>query len=164
MGNTGIEQYIWENRERFYRLAFTYVGNQEDALDIVSESILKAMKNYGRLRDEQAIASWFFSIVVHTALDFMRKRKRIVPPERVPEQGAEDHYQDIDLMGAMARLPKELRVIIILRFFEDMKTAEIARMLNQNVNTVKSRLYRALRMLKIELAEPEEHSPAGGLV
>lgn len=165
MGKTDIERYIWQDRERFYRLAFTYVRNQEDALDIVSESIVKAIRNYKRLRDKEAVTAWFFSIVIHTALDFMRKRKRTAPAEWVPEQGIEDRYQDLDLLEAMACLPEELRMIVILRFFEDMKLAEIARILGQNENTVKTRLYRALRVLKIELTEPEDtQRPAGGLV
>lgn len=164
MGNTDIEQYIWRDRERFYRLAFTYVRNKEDALDIVSESVVKAIKSSKRLRDDQAIKAWFYSIVVHTAFDFLRKRKRTAPTAQVPEKGIEDRYLDLDLMAAMACLPEELRMIIILRFFEDMKIAEIAQVLKQNENTVKSRLYRALRMLKIELTEPEETQfPEGGL-
>lgn len=164
MGKTDIEQYIWQDRERFYRLAFTYVRNREDALDIVSESIVKAIKNHRRLRDEKAVTAWFFSIVTRTALDFIRRRKRTAPLVQVPEQGIEDRHQDPDLMDAMACLPEELRMIVILRFFEDMKIAEIAQVLRQNENTVKSRLYRALGMLKIELTEPEEtQDPAGGL-
>ncbi len=165
MGKTDIEQYIWQDRERFSRLAFTYVRNKEDALDIVSESIVKAIKSRKRLRDDRAVKAWFYSIVVHTAFDFIRKRKRTVPSGQVPERGDEDRYQDIDLMAAMACLPEELRMIVILRFFEDMKISEIAQILKQNENTVKSRLYRALRMLKTGLTEPEEeHTPAGGLL
>ena len=164
MGKTDIEQYIWQDRERFYRLAFTYVRNEEDALDIVSESIVKAIKNRKRLRDDRAVKAWFYSIVVHTAFDFMRKRNRTVPSGQVPDRGTEDRYQDIDLTAAMTYLPEELRMIVILRFFEDMKISEIAQVLKQNENTVKSRLYRALRILKIELTEPEgKYNPAGGL-
>ena len=164
MGTNDIEQYIWRDRDRFYRLAFAYVRNQQDALDIVSESIVKALKNRTKLRDDRAIKAWFYSIVVHTAYDFLRKRKRTVYTDEIPDEGTQDRYQDFDLFEALARLSEPLRSVVILRFFEDMKLEEIAEALGENVSTVKTRLYRALRVLKIELAEPEAlWTPAGGL-
>lgn len=164
MGNTEIEEYIWQDRERFYRLAFTYVRNREDALDIVSESIIKALKNKRGLRDDRAVKAWFYSIVVHTAFDFLRKRKRTVLSAEMPDAGEEDRHQDLDLFEAMARLSEPLRIVIVLRFFEDMKIAEIANVLHENESTVKSRLYRALKVLKIKLTESEGGCvPAGGL-
>lgn len=164
MGKSDLEQCIWEDRARFYRLAYSYVGNEEDALDIVSDSIIKALRNRDGLRDQSAARTWFCRIVVHTACDFLRKRRRIVYTADVPEDGQEDRHEDTDLEGAIAYLPDRLRVIVILRFFEDMKLEEIAYVLDENLNTVKSRLYRALRILKVELSDEsaEQHIPAGG--
>jgi RNA polymerase sigma-70 factor (ECF subfamily) len=158
MGNQAVEQYIWRDRKRFYRLAYSYVRNQEDALDIVSESIVKAMKNQRGLRDKKALRSWFYNIVVNTAYDFLSKNKRLVYTEDpVGKMGKEDRYEDIDLSYALSNLPDDLRTIIILRFFEDMKIEEIANTLDQNINTVKSRLYRALKVLKIEMTDEPDY-------
>ena len=67
----------------------------------------------------------------------------------------EDNYKDIDLWCALEKMSKEDRLVIQLKYFEDMKLDEIADVLNENVNTVKSRLYRGLKKLKIELTLQE---------
>ncbi len=64
-----------------------------------------------------------------------------------------DSYEDIDLKRALDELPYKYKTIIILRYFEDMKIEEIAAILDINVNTVKTRLYKALEKLRIKLDE-----------
>ncbi|MDF2558247.1 MAG: polymerase sigma factor, sigma-70 family [Bacillales bacterium] len=151
-----FEQYIWQNKEKFYRIAYTYVQNKEDALDIVSESIVKAIKNKTKLHDEQIFKTWFYRIVVNTAVDFTRKNKRVIYLSDeliVREEGREDQYKDFDLEKLMAILPDKFRIVLVLRYFEDMKIEAIADVLEENVNTIKSRLYKALSILKIEMTE-----------
>ncbi len=151
-----LENYILENKEKFYRLAFSYVRNKDDALDIVSESILKAFKNQPNLKDQTSIKTWFYRIIVNTALDFLRKNKKIVAiseEDLENENGIEDTYTDMDLHDALNHLPDQYRTIIILRFFEDMKIEEIAIILKENANTIKTRLYKGLKKLRLELEE-----------
>ncbi|MBY0121107.1 RNA polymerase sigma factor [Bacillus sp. S/N-304-OC-R1] len=149
--------FIRENKENFYRLAFSYVKNSEDALDIVQDSIHKAIKSIHSLQDMSMIKSWFYKIVVHTSLDFLRKHKRVsaVDPETMERMslGKEDHYENIDLERALDQLPQEYKSIIILRYFEDLKIEEVADVLNENINTIKTRLYKALKLLRIELTD-----------
>jgi RNA polymerase, sigma subunit, SigV len=66
-----VTKFIIENREGYYRLAYTYVKNQQDALDIVQEAICKALESQHKLKNPDGIKSWFYKIVVHTALDFL---------------------------------------------------------------------------------------------
>jgi RNA polymerase sigma-70 factor (ECF subfamily) len=68
-----IEEYIRNNQENIYRFAYSYVKNRTDALDIVQESIYKALKNYRSLKDNSKIKSWFFSIVRNTSLTYLKK-------------------------------------------------------------------------------------------
>jgi RNA polymerase sigma-70 factor (ECF subfamily) len=153
--NTQLEQYLWENRERFYRVAYTYARSEADALDIVSEAAVKALRKRGKLRDPAAMATWCYRILVHTAIDYTRKRKRVVYMDDMEpvDRGQADRYPNLDLQEALARLPDQLRIIVILRFLEEMTIAETAAVLRQNVSTVKSRLYRALKILRIDLDE-----------
>ncbi len=152
-----LEAYIMENKENHYRFAYSYVKDPNDALDVVQESILKAMEKVHQLRDEKAIKSWFYQIIARTALDFIKKEQRCTASElsvieyRLPSY--EDRYEDLDLKKALAFLPYEYRVIVHLRFFEAFKIDEIAGILNLNINTVKTRLYSALKKLRIELEE-----------
>ena len=67
----------------------------------------------------------------------------------------EDHYADIDLQRAVDELPDKEKAVILLKYFEDKKLEEIAEILDENVSTVKSRLYRCLKKLRDSLSEQE---------
>ena len=92
---------------------------------------------------------------MNTALDFIRKNQKEVAVEDFYEAGREDSYQDFDTIEALKVLKKKKKTVVVLRFFEDQKLSEIARVLNENTNTVKTILYRSLRKLKLELTEGE---------
>lgn len=143
----------------FYRLAFSYVKNQEDALDIVQESIKKGLISIDAIKDPHSIKSWFYKIVVRTAIDFLRKQKRwtLVDDQTIDlfNQGKEDAYKDLDLHNALDDLPLQYKTVIILRFFEDLKLEEIAEIVDENINTVKTRLYRGLKLLRITISQEE---------
>lgn len=161
MTKTNIEKLltrcITDNKENVYRLAYSYVKNQEDALDIVQDSIYKAFKSIGLLKDVEAVKSWFYTIVVNTSLDFLRKHKNVQPVEdellEFYSPGTEDIYQDIDLERTLDDLPYKYRSIILLRYFEDLKIEEVAEVLGENVNTIKTRLYQALQLLRVKMSD-----------
>jgi RNA polymerase sigma-70 factor, ECF subfamily len=152
-----VESFIVENREAHYRLAYSYVRNKENALDIVQESILKALHSVDRLDELAFLKTWFYRIVVNTAIDFIRKHRRLTLMKDdildiyLPQ--LENDITDIDLQNAINQLPPKYRTLIILRFFEDLKIDEIAEVTGDNVNTVKTRLYAALKKLRIEVGE-----------
>ena len=65
----------------------------------------------------------------------------------------EDEYTDIDLQRALDSLPEQDKAIVIMKFFEDKKLEEIAEILNENLSTIKSRLYRSMKKLRIRLTD-----------
>ena len=150
-----FEDYIIEHKEAIYRLAYSYVKNPDDALDMVQESIYKGFLSLDSLKNPRAIKTWFYRIVVNTSLDFIRKSKReiIVDEEYLINNasGNSDSYSDIDLARALDKLPDNYRTIIILRYFEDLKLNEIAQILDININTIKTRLYKGLGLLRIKM-------------
>lgn len=77
-----LENYIIENKELFYRLAYSYVKNIDDALDVVQESIYKAFSSIDSLKNFDYIKTWFYRIIVNVSLDLLRKRKREVVTDR----------------------------------------------------------------------------------
>lgn len=146
--------YILFNKENYYRLAYSYVKNTDDALDIVHESICKAMTAWHKPKKPEEIKPWFYRIVVNTSLDFLRKHKSVelVDSEILDlYRAAEEPMQDLDLHEALENLPLKDRSIIVLRYFEDLKIEDISAILGENVNTVKSRLYAALKKLRLQL-------------
>lgn len=146
---------ITEHKENVYRLAYSYVKNQEDALDIVQEAIQKAFAASHSLKNNASIKSWFYRIVVNTSLDFLRKHKKLTVMDDVTMEaitpGSEDAYTNIDLERALEDLPTMYRSVITLRYFEDLKIDEIAEVLKENTSTIKTRLYQALKLLRIKL-------------
>ena len=149
-----LEQWqsaILEERERYYRLAYSYVKNEHDALDIVQEALYQALRNHKRMRDAKAVKTWFFRIVVNTAINHIRKNKRVVYLDEeqwnaIPMKSGEESQS---LTDAVDKLPPKDKTVITLRYFEDMKISDIAEVLQENENTVKTRLYAALKKLRI---------------
>ena len=150
-----VEDQILDNYEAMYRLAYSYVRNEEDALDIVQESVYKAIKNAGKVQQEAYIRTWIWHIVMNTAVDLIRSRKNETGLEEAGETGKEDTYQDFDTLEALKILEPREKAVIVLRFFEDQKLEDIARTLQENTNTVKTILYRSLKKLMVELTEGE---------
>jgi len=145
-------EYIKDNQEKLYRIAFSYSKNEEAALDIVQEAITKALKNINKLREESYIKTWFYRILINEALQYIRKNKRILTCELEAIENKVDCNADIaeglDIYKYVQNLNEKLKTVIILRFFEDMKISEIARITKTNESTVKSRLYKGLKELK----------------
>lgn len=150
---------ITDHKEDFYRLAFSYVKNPDDALDIIQESIKKALISIEAIKEPNSIKSWFYKIVIRTAIDFLRKQKKVTLADDQTidflSDGKEDAYKDIDLYNALGKLPLQYKTVITLRFFEDLKLEEIAEIVDENINTVKTRLYRGLKLLRITITEEE---------
>lgn len=150
-----FEDYVIENKEKHYRIAYSYVKNTDDALDIVQETIFKAIVSLDKLKNPEYIRSWFYRILINSALDFLRKQKKtiVVDEEYLSsfDCGSVDKYTDVDLHRALDELPDNYRSIVILRFFEDLKIEEIAEVLDENVNTVKTRLYKSLEKLRVKI-------------
>ncbi|PAQ13841.1 RNA polymerase subunit sigma-70 [Bacillaceae bacterium SAOS 7] len=150
-----VEDYIVANREAHYRTAYSYVKNKENALDIIQESIYKALHSIDKLTDIEAMKPWFYRILINTALDFIRKHKKMSYVENdildLNASANDDHYTDIDLQEALDELPSLYKTVIILKYFEGFKLEEIATILDENINTIKTRLYTGLKKLRIKM-------------
>lgn len=146
-----VRRILLENYESYYRLAFSYVHQEADAMDIVQEGAYKAMLKADTLREESFAGTWVYRIMINEAKEYLRKNRReyAEPDENL---AAEEEYRDPDLQEALNSLPEAERTLIILRYFEDKQLAEIAEILQENVSTVKSRLYRTLAKLRERLS------------
>ncbi len=148
-----ITDFIYENQASMYRLAFAYTHSQEAALDIVQDTVVQALTHASSLKAAEAVKAWVFRILVNESLAYLRRNKRFILVEDLPEDLAEDEDigQKLDVYRAVGRLDPKLRTVVMLRFYEDMKLEEIARITGTNLNTVKSRLYTALGRLREDL-------------
>ena len=143
-----LSQYIISNQEKFYRLAYSYMMNEQDALDMVSEAILSAYEGFENLRNRQGIKTWFYRILVNKCLDGLRKRKRETPEsDEVFKEKGYDSTGKI-LYEAVSLLPEKVKSVIILKYYEDFTFEEIAGITGLKVSTVKSRVYLGIEMLR----------------
>lgn len=147
-----ISRMLLDNYQKYYRLAYSYVHNEDDAMDIVQEGAYKAILHADALRKEEYAGTWIYRIMMNEAVNFVRKNRRDYTEVEEDMATVEDRYQDFDLRKAIDALSEEERAIIILRFFEDLTIEQVAQVLQKNVSTVKSRLYRILDKLKIDLS------------
>ena len=149
-----IEKIICEKYNSYYRMAYSHVQNASDAEDIVQEGAYRAMKNSASLKQIQYAETWVYRIMLNEMYRHMSKNKTVAMDEFILEGlETEDRYENIDLRRALEQLQETDRVIIQLKYFEDRKLEEIAEILELNVSTVKSRLYRGLRKLKVDVEE-----------
>ena len=154
--------FIRTQQKSLYRLAYSYTKNEQDALDIVQDSIQKGWLALEKLTKREQMKSWFYTILVRTAIDFLRKHKRIdlIGDDALLQLSEQDTYRNLDLQQALLHLPLQLREVVVLRYFEDLKIEDVAQILTIPQSTAKSRLYKALKLLKIEL-EMEENGVNG---
>ena len=146
-------EYIKENQNKLYKIAYTYTKNQDLALDIVQEAVTKALENIHKLKQEEFVKTWFYRILINEALQTVKKNRKIIEYELVENETSTQNNEDnivenIDIYNRIEKLNDKLKTVIILRFFENLKIEEIAVITNTNTNTVKSRLYKGLNEIK----------------
>lgn len=167
MNNRLIADYVIQNRERHYRLAYSYVKNPDDALDVVQESVCKAILSAHTLKSPDFLKNWYYRIIVNTALDLLRNQKKLMPLDEdafADLSFNESHpAQSLDLHEALDRLPDHYRIMVVLRFFEDMTLYDIAEVTGVNLSTVKTRLYKALKLMRLTIENEEKGGTEYGL-
>ncbi|WP_055665393.1 sigma-70 family RNA polymerase sigma factor [Desnuesiella massiliensis] len=146
------------NKEKMYVTAFSYVGNKEDALDIVQESVYKAYTSLKRLKEPKLFNTWITRIIINCSIDHIRKNKKVIYVEHeqlLNQMGAkeENHAEKIDLQNAINTLNEKHKSVIILKYFHQLTLTEVAEILEIPLGTVKTYLNKALKELRIELRE-----------
>ena len=155
-----LTDYILAHQEDFYRLAYSYVKDRDTALDVVQESIVKALTKAASLRDPAYLRTWFYRILVNESMDFFRRGRRLVPLEGQLDQAAApepDRSAWLDLYDAIDRLNEKERTVIRLRFFRGYEAGGDRPGDGRQSNTVKSRLYKGLKRLKDWTGEELDH-------
>lgn len=147
-------------KPRLYRTALLYLGGESAAVDAVDEAVYKGLLSYGRLRQEEFFSTWMGRILINVCTDELRRRKRELAVEALPETAAEE-FDALPLKEAIQRLPAELRQVVVLRYFTGLTLAQTARALGIPQGTAASRQRRALALLKLELTEEETYEPNG---
>ena len=148
-------------KENLYKIAFSYLKNEQNSLDAVSETIYKAYKNIDKLKNREFFNTWIIKILINSCKSVLKNNKVIYIDEY--DKTKKDNFDiletdfklsiNLDLYNAIDKLNDKFKSIIILKYLEDMTIIQISEVLNLPEGTVKVYLRRALGVLKIELGE-----------
>lgn len=155
-------ELIHIEKSKLYRMAFVYVKNESDALDIVQETTYKAYRSIRKLKEPSYFSTWVTRILINTSLDFIKKNNKLIPIdqnslERIEASEGIMSEDKLDLLIAIEALPEKYKTVIILRYYKDLQVKEIAELLDCPEGTVKTNLHRAVKKLKVKLIK-EAHA------
>lgn len=158
-----FEERLAECGPLAFRVAYGVLRHAADAEDVAQEALLKAYRNFGRLRDPAKFRGWLVRIAFRMALDrwrSMKRREKREMPEEQPEHGAagpsveelaaSSEFQ-ARLERAMEELPEKFRLVVLLAGIQGYTLEEVAGMLGIPMGTVKSRLFFARKKLAEKL-------------
>jgi len=159
------EKLIMRHEQNVYNFALRMTGDPDDARDLMQEVFMGVFRNLEKFDFRAAFSTWLYRIAANRAVDFFRRRKPVEPLES--ERGALDppspHDSPLEqtaksqanrqVMQALKQLPTDQRLTVELKFFHEMTFEEIAEALDASPNTIKTRLYAALRKIRTALPE-----------
>ncbi len=173
--NRGSQQAFSQLVRRYegmvYSLCYRMMGNAAEAEDLAQEAFLRLYRSLGRFHPGTPVRPWLRRIAANVCLDVLRKRKEPTLPleelmagesqprthrkDELPEEAylgreAQRHVQD-----ALLQLPGDYRVVLVLRYLEDLSYQEVADALGVPVSTIETRLFRARKMIARILSSPE---------
>ncbi|AFM01316.1 MULTISPECIES: RNA polymerase sigma factor [Desulfitobacterium] len=145
-------QLIMSRKQDYYRLAYIYMKDQEDALDAMEDMILKVFENIRGLKDETAFYSWSKTILVNCCKQNLRQKKKVILLQELPEGSYEgsfhEHEEQMAFEAYLTQLKPHYQEVLRLRFLLDMDYQTIADLLKIPLGTVKSRMHTGLQKLK----------------
>ncbi|MGI9860468.1 sigma-70 family RNA polymerase sigma factor [Moorella naiadis] len=163
-----LEQLIDQYGNSIMHLAYFYVKDRGIAEDITQETFYRAYKKLATFRGDSDVKTWLQRIAINLCKDYLRSwswRKLWVmgeefwgglkAPHADPSQQVLARDEKRALVEGILQLPIKYREVIVLYYYEEQSTVAIARILNINEGTVRSRLHRARLLLKVRLAKEE---------
>ncbi len=155
MDSNDFERVFKRNNKRLFLIALSFTANQYDAEDIVQNGFKKLLKAKMEFEDDEHIDKWLTSVTVNESKNLLKSafRKKSADFEDYVATCSFGSEKSEDLFNAVMSLPKKLRTVIHLFYYEDMPIKEIADMLNIKQSAVKTRLCRAREQLKIKLGD-----------
>lgn len=145
-------------KEGLYRTAFAYVKNEQDAVDILQETVYKAYISIDKLKEVKYFKTWITKILINNAINFINKNKKIVYITEDVSNNTNSHEgnkidERLDIMSSIDKLEDKYKNVIILKYFQDLTISEIAEVLNYPIGTVKTYLNKALSKLRVFMNE-----------
>lgn len=145
--------FITDNKEMLYRVAFGYLRDETKAIDAVDEAVYLGYLHIYDLKESKYLKTWLTRILINECYKILRKGKRELNMEILPENPLDFGDDTIHLKLAVDNLPEDLKRVIILRYFGGYTISETSEILEIPEGTVSTRSRKALEILKVEVSD-----------
>lgn len=150
-----FQTLIHEEKEKLYKMAYVYMQNESDAVEVFQEATYRAFASIGKLRNDDYFSTWITRILINTAISHLRKRKRTIPmnQEIMNTLRASSMNMDVqlDLLNALEEIEEKYKTVLLLRYYRDYTVTQIAQILKCPEGTVKTNIRRGLARLKAKM-------------
>jgi RNA polymerase sigma-70 factor, ECF subfamily len=174
-----VEISVTENQEAFgeivkrwerkiFALCYGMLNREDDARDAVQETFIAAFRNLANFRGDAKVSSWLHRIAVNQCLTKHRRTKVraesyledetesnqhsfVAPMNEIPSNNFEQNNKLMIVRKAVNSLPEELKEVVVMKEFQELTFQQISEVLDLPLSTVKSRLYTALKQLRMKL-------------
>jgi len=150
-----FSELVRTHQRMVFSFACHFLNEQTVAEEVAQDVFLQLYRALPKLKSRDHVTAWLYKVTGHRCIDYARRRRRDLALDEIPEPAAATKEGDPLLTRRIRRiiasLPPKARIVVVLRFQEDLELEEIARVLGWRLNTVKSRLQRSLKMLRTKL-------------
>ena len=148
-----FQTLIHEEKEKLYKMAYVYMRNEDDALEVFQETLYKSLASINQLKNNDYFSTWVTRILINTAVASLKKKQKIVPMsddllENMGEAWHLKREEQLDLLDAMEGIEDKYKTVLLLRFYEDYTIPKISTFLDCPEGTVKTNIRRGLALLK----------------
>lgn len=155
-----FNELIEENKLKFYKTAKTILKNDDDVYDALQETLISIYNNLDNLKNKKYFTTWSIRIVINKCYDILRKNKNNISldTEEFKDTLSEYDNYNIDQYGltkALSYLDEDLRLIVTLYYYDDLKVKEISKITDTPEGTIKTKLAKARKILKDKLGKEE---------
>ncbi|MGH8923538.1 MAG: sigma-70 family RNA polymerase sigma factor [Acidimicrobiia bacterium] len=156
MQEQSFEAFYRTNRQHIFRALALTLGSRDLAAEAVDEAMTRTYQHWRTVAAFDNQAGWTYRVGLNWARSRLRKRRREVLADQMPERLTEVTFSDPDLDRAVKALPLDSRAVVVLRHYLDWSTDDVASALHIRPGTVKSRLHRAMAELRQQLGMNHE--------
>lgn len=146
-------EIISEVKNQAYKIAFCYLKNEDDSLDAVCDAVEKAYYNIKKLKQPKYFKTWFIRIVINECKQQLKAKQRVIyMADELYIRDSNNIIEDkIDLQSLLEQLPSLDRLIIYMKYYLGYTLNEISQIVNLPEGTVKSKLYKNLKIMRSKL-------------
>ncbi|MCF8358707.1 MAG: RNA polymerase sigma factor [Prolixibacteraceae bacterium] len=159
--NGSVDQYrklVEKYQQPVYRVILKMTGDAENAKELTQDVFVRAYESLEQYNPEYKFFSWVYRIAINTALAFIKRQKRFVHAEHLPEI-AEENFNEHDgermqiIKQTLQKMPVNYKTVIVLKYYAGCSYADIATITGEEEKKVKSRLFDGRKLLKKQLLE-----------